>query len=193
MRRGSGGAGAAKNTMLGVPMASRVVVGMREQLRRKAFRADLHRKRPVASGHKALRNQRMDAERQHHECGDQRTHRFVGYTQSHGGRNLFCRAAPCVQHDTGAVLTSRSSRDPVEAQERNRNAVLRHFCTHRSECNASRVAARRSAIPRSIWSIAVSSPLPKRSQLARQASRNATARGWTAPGTISARSLMTIT
>ena len=43
------------------------------------------------------------------------------------GRDLLCRAAPYGDHDTDAVRTSRSSRDPVEVQERNRNAVLAAF------------------------------------------------------------------
>jgi hypothetical protein len=85
MRHGPTGAAAAENTVLGVPMVVRVMVvaGVHEQLRRKAFRADLDRKRPVAGGHEALRDERAHGECKQQYAGDQLKFGFPGHTQSH--------------------------------------------------------------------------------------------------------------
>jgi hypothetical protein len=103
MRNGPTGAAAAENTVLCVPMVARVMVvaGVYEKLRRKAFRADLDRERPVARGHEALRDERANGERKQQYAGDQLMLGFLGQTQSHCPKAY--SAAQALIHSTPAA------------------------------------------------------------------------------------------
>jgi hypothetical protein len=106
MRHWPTGAAAAENTVLGVPMVARVMVvaGVHEKLRRKAFRADLDRERPVACGHEALRDERAHGERKQQYAGDQLMLGFLGQTQSHCPLQAYS-AAQALIHSTPAADT----------------------------------------------------------------------------------------